>query len=581
MIPKEAQEGSVAQVAKMAKITKEEIKLLNKYVTDPTGNVFCIKGMEGLVGAAYARYSRARGGFRETLLKEFIKEGVIDAQHAEELIQRVLIAFGDDSVGELEGAHLSFENMSILATKEMEECRIGGSPIEQSTRYVFYDQKDDQGNYKYYRDPKIMASQHADSYVATMDFLFDTYCELIEPMKKFYKNLKPMDQAEYDIKGDCNKQKYSDLKDEKCKKAFRMTYTMDIRTRDCDTLRYILPISTTTNVGWFGNGRFYQGLLSNLYSSPYTEAQDLGKAGHKELNKVIPAYVRRAKKDDYRVTVEKNMYKLAEDITKDIEAMPGETVGLVADDANYIAHKLGEGYITLDKVEKALQGNHDNMTLAMMLYPYTNLPLKQLKNYVVKNLSEDIRKKIIITYIGQRRSRRDRPYRALEGSYAYTFDLVTDWGVYKDLMRHRMTSQLRQRFSPLLGFEMPPDIIEAGFEDMFSQCHEKVLELYNKLYADFPDEASYATLHGNKNRWILAFNEREAYHLLELRTTPQGHTAYRKIAQEMHKAIKKKSSWRADNMNFVDYGDYKWARGDSEARQRVKENELDKKYKKK
>ena len=142
--------------------TPDEKKLLQDYVTSADEDVFAIKGMEGMVGAAYARYSRARGVFREVLLKEFIKEGVIDPKHADELIERILIAYGDDSVGELEGAHVSFENISMLATKEIEERRIGGSPIEQSTRYVFYDQKIDpsagsgQAHWRYLRGGELL-----------------------------------------------------------------------------------------------------------------------------------------------------------------------------------------------------------------------------------------------------------------------------------------------------------------------------------------------------------------------------------------------------------------------------------------
>src|SRR3989338_7369209 len=123
--------------------TDDEKKLLEPYVTSTEDNVFAIRNLSGIVGAAYARYSRAKGGFRETLLKEFIKEGIIDPKHADELIERILIAYGDDSVGELEGAHVSFERITVIAAKEIEDRRIGGSPMEQSPRYVVYDQKDE------------------------------------------------------------------------------------------------------------------------------------------------------------------------------------------------------------------------------------------------------------------------------------------------------------------------------------------------------------------------------------------------------------------------------------------------------
>src|SRR3989344_4090966 len=144
--------------------SEEEKKLLDSYVTSTDANVFAVRGMQGMVGAAYARYSRAQGGFREILLKEFIKEGNIDPKHADQLIERILIAYGDDSVGELEGSHVSFEEISMLASKEIEDRRIGGSPIEQSTRYVFYDQQDEQGRWLYYRSPRIMESKVATEY---------------------------------------------------------------------------------------------------------------------------------------------------------------------------------------------------------------------------------------------------------------------------------------------------------------------------------------------------------------------------------------------------------------------------------
>src|SRR5258708_1588081 len=136
--------------------TSEEKEILKKYVTSTEDNVFAIKNMEGMVGAAYARYSRAKGGFREVLLKEFIQGGNIDPKHADELIARILVAYGDDSVGELEGAHVSFERISMIAAKEIEDHRIGGSPIEQSTRYVLYDQKDENGNWLYYHGSEII-----------------------------------------------------------------------------------------------------------------------------------------------------------------------------------------------------------------------------------------------------------------------------------------------------------------------------------------------------------------------------------------------------------------------------------------
>jgi thymidylate synthase ThyX len=565
----------------MSLFTAEEKEILKKYVTDTDGDVFCVTNLMGMVGSVYARYSRAKGGFREVLLKEFVKEGLVDVQRASDLIERVLIAYGDDSVGELEGAHLSVENISVLATKEIEDRRIGGSPIEQSTRYVFYDQKDEAGHFRYYRDPLIMASPLGGEYEQTLDFVFQTYCDLIDPMKSYYQGLKPIEEAEYDVLGTGTKQKLSDLTEEKDKKAFTITYNSDIRTKACDSLRSLLPLATLTNVGLFGNGRFFQGVLSHLMTAALPEAQSLAVKAKAQLDQVIPHYVKRAHKSEYRIAVRQKMQTLAENILTTVEPLTEEPVVLmgrgeldIIEDINTLV--FGQTLVTPQQLADLLQRERDYLTYGLMLYEYSRHPLRQLIK-IIRKLPAESQEKIRQAYIGDRATRRDRPYRALESGYMYTFDLITDFGTYKDLERHRMTSQLRQRFSPRLGFIVPDDVARAGYADKLMACHEKVAALYEKLLADFPDQASYVTLHGHKVRWVIAFNEREAYHLLELRTTPQGHPQYRKVCQLLHKEIAKASTWRSEGMKFVDHGDYFWSRGDAEAKQRVKEKLLDEK----
>jgi len=555
----------------MPTFTPEERELLEKYVTSATDDVFAVKGLDGLVGAIYARYSRAPGGFRETLLKEFIKEGNIDADKAQELIERVLIAFGDDSVGELEGAHVSFEGISMIATKEIEDRRIGGSPIEQSTRYVFYDRRDGDGNWLYVRPEEIMASPHAKAYVETMDSIFSTYAGLVEPMQEYYRKLKPLNAAEYDINGDGLKEKFSDLSDDADIKAFRRTYKNDIRTKACDTLRYLLPLATKTNVGLFGNGRFFQGMISHCLTSDIPEVRRIGEKAHGALDRVIARYVKRARRDEYATDNRRRMSALAGTMLADLG---GDTSGYVT-----LVDRGEEAVATLIKSgtepRSAFREESDVMTVACMLYPHADAPLDRIREKV-RAMSPKERCAVIGAYVGERRTRRDRPGRAFETDCSCLFDLLTDWGTYKDLERHRMTTQIRQKFTPLLGFAMPPDLEKAGFAGQARKCHELAVELYGRLLPDFPAEASYVSLHGSKVRWLMGFNDREAFHLLELRSTPQGHASYRKVAQEMHKAIAARSSWRAEAMRFVDHGDYAWARADSEARQRVMERELEK-----
>lgn len=560
----------------MPNFTPEEKALLAPFVTSTDADIFAVTNLSGIVGAVYARYSRAPGGFRETLLKEFIKEGNIDAAKAQDLIERVLIAYGDDSVGELEGAHVSFENISILSTKEIEDRRIGASPIEQSTRYVFYDQKDADGNYRYYRPADVMASKHGAAYVEAMDFIFSTYCELVEPMKAYYSGLKPMEAAEYDINGDGVKETLAQCVDDKERKAFRMTYNADIRTKACDSLRALLPISTKTNVGLFGNGRFFQNLLSHLYTQKLPEIKDIADRTRDSLDTVIPRYVKRARANEYLQAADAKTQALAVKLFSSIAPSAAKEVDLLGRGQDHIANQLNAGSVTPESIRAALQHEEDSLTLAAMLYPHLSHPIRQVRE-VVRKLPEETRREIIAAYIGERKTRRDRPGRALEASYPYTFDCTTDFGTYKDLERHRMSTQLRQKFTPMHGFNMPTDIETAGFADKALACVEKAKALYNTLLSDFPEAAAYATLHGSFVRWVMGINDRSLMHLIELRSTPQGHPTYRKVAQLMHKAVTARSAWRGEAMKFADHNDYFWSRGDSEAKQRVKEMALENK----
>lgn len=538
----------------MARFTPEELEVLKQYVTDPESNIFAVKGLSGIVGPAFARYSRAQGSFLETFLKEFVKDGVLDGVKAAEVIERILIAYGDDSVGELEGAHLSMEQISNLATKEVEDRRIGGSPIEQSTRYVVYDQKDEQGRWRYLRPKEVTQSPLAKEFEIVMDELFSVYASLVEPMQEYYRKIKPSQEAEYDVLGKGTKQKRKDLTEEKDLKAFDRTYKFDIRTKTCDTIRILLPACTLTNVGLFGNGRFYQNLLSHLYTQDLSEMQDIASKGHEALNHVIPTFVKRAKRNEFLTTTRSTMQKLADRILAGKMPMEESSVRLFA------------------------RHEHDLyfMTIAHMLYPYAQHPFEQLYD-IVKSLSEKEQQEVIDTYVGDRKTRRDRPDRALEAGYPLTFDLIGDFGIYRDLQRHRMLTQQRQLLTPALGFSNNDDLHTAGFQMQVDAIREKVENLYEKVKKECGrNVAQYVVLFGHRMRWSMGMNLREAEHLLELRTTPQGHPTYRRVCQEMASQILEAYPWAKKMLQFVDYGQYQWARADSEAKQRVKERELEK-----
>ncbi len=541
---------------KPSSFSAEERELLAKFVSDPTRDVFAVfpSALPGMIGSAYARYSRAKGGFLKTLLKEFIEEGKVDAKHADELIQRILIQYGDDSVQELESAWLSLENVSNIATKVIEDRRLGAY-IEQSSRYVFYDEKNAAGQYRYLREPAIMQSAHAQAFENTTDFVFGTYCRLIEPMQEYFRKRKPLDKAEYQIRDDRGKMQYADCSTDQERKDFERTWKFDLRAKTCDTLRILLPVATQTNVGMHANGRTFEHMLRNLYSSDLAELQQIGKQAHEALNTVIRRYVQRAQRSDYLVTARQAMEKLTRKLVGSIPVLKSPAVDVIT------------------------EGFTDDGQLAAMLYPFAPHPYRQLREFVSR-LSPDQRRLIRSTYIGERKTRRDRPGRALEFGYPWLVDLKIDLGIYRDLHRHRMMTQQRQDFTVELGFsEIPDEIQEAGYTTDVQSCVDKVTELYHAIKNDLGTAiAQYVVLFGFNTRCMFGFNDREAQHLLELRTQPQGHRSYRLVCQEIARKMHEAAPTRVESLlQFVDYNDYDWPRADSEAHQRMKEAKLDRK----
>ena len=547
-------------------------ELLEKYVTNTDDQVFGIHNLQGMVGAVMARYSRAEGGLRQTLLREFVKENQLNPRKAGKLIDRVLIAYGDDSVGELEGAHLSFENISMLATKAIEHRRIGGSPIEQSTRYVRYDFRDEISGYHYHRpeslqDPEVMAT-----FQRLMDRIFDGYREMWQPLTDYLAKRKPLETAEYELSAG---RTWREMTTDKQRAAFQRTYRTDIKTKVCDILRAFLPLATRANVGLFGNGRYFQHLISKMLTSPLSEVNFLGEKAFEELSKLIPHYVKRAQKMTYLAANRQTMEGIVDRYFGDLEPdHGGDGIHLIEPDHQFIAARLA-GVGSSEAVRSALIDEENLSFTASLVYGYARGSFTAIRGRL-KKLPRQVTVEVLDAYYGERQVRRDRPERGIEFGYPHNFDLVTEWAVYKDLMRHRMGTIMIQPMAPDLGFDMPGELESAGLADIGRRCIALAEELYAFLGAKgFRHEREYAMLQGHRVRWFLGMNDRALMHLVELRTTPQGHTNYRAAAQKMHRLLAERFPDRAARMNHVNHEESYWARGDAEARQRRKEEALD------
>lgn len=525
--------------------SEHERTLLAPFVTDLDASIFGLRNLPEVVkGALFSRYSRSDKSLRRILLDEFIQapesgfdtivgaardngtEQIVAVKQAEAFYERVLIGYGDDSVAELGGAHLACEGISNIAAKVLEDARIGLSPLEKSTRYIPFNRKVDQ-RYRYLREPQIIASGHAPLYETALDRLFETYSSSIEPVLAFIRSQTPRDQA-----------------------TSERAYASATRAKAFDLLRGLLPMATLTNVGLFGNGRAFEYLLTRLYATPLAELHSIADAMQTALDALIPSFVKRAKTErgrayqHYLRTMREQAASSAAEYSKHLPEL----------------NPQDSSHVTL------IDYDHDAevRVVAAILYPHTEHSLEQIR-VLAAQLSADERQAIIRAYTGERTSRFHRPGRAFEEA-RYCFDLVADLGAYRDLQRHRMLTQERQSYSVRHGYYIPPEIEAAGLLEQYTQALEQVAEVVEIIAANYPEEAQYAVPLAFRVRWRITLNLREVYHLTELRSAPQGHPAYRRVAQAIFAQVQAVHPTLAEGMRFVDMGDYQLERLDAERR---------------
>ena len=500
-----------------------EADILRRYFTNLDQPVFALVNLPEVVkGALFARYSRSSKSLRRLFLDEFVGdldiEGdvTIDAtvglERAEELYTRVFFEYGDDSVAQLGGVHLACEQASNLLTKVLEWGRLM-SYLEQSTRYIAYDGRLG-GRYRYFRPPAVLKSELGTRYVTEMDRMFAQYSALIPTMTDFYRDQIPKSPSDSDF-----------------------IYRQAIKAKALDSIRGMLPAASISNLGIYGTGQAYEALLLRMRAHPLPEARSYADMMLEELRKVIPSFLRRVDLEDRGVVTSNyfennhnNVADIAAQIFSSAEAEPAPVVRLLDFDPD------GEAKV-----------------VAAALYPHTSLPEDQILRRV-HAMGVDERLSVLKAYEGERTNRRHRPGRALERPF-YRFDVLSDYGAFRDLQRHRMMTIDWQRLCPEHGFDTPEAIEAAGEVDQFTDAMERSAELHDTLSDPFPHEASYGVALAYKLRYIIDMNARQAMHMLELRTSPQGHPAYRLVCQEMHRLVSEEAGHHAlaEMMRFVDH----------------------------
>lgn len=486
---------------------------LRDAVTNLEGDVysFAANFSPTIVAAAMARLSRFGGDLRELLLKEFAEQ----AGQEEALLRRILTQFGDDSVQQLGVVPVVIENASNLVAKQVEWGRLAAY-LEQSTRYIYYDVKR-RGQYRYCT-PDNLPEKLKTTYRKAMDTVFDAYSQLVHQMTEYYQGIDTTPEAERDT-----------------------PWRIAIRGKACDAARGLLPLATTSTIGVVASGQAIDNMIMHLMSQDLPEAQTLGRQILEEVRKTHAIFFERTDMPKrgqatiaYRQRTRQRLAQLAARLTlaQPASETSATTVELLS-------------YTPQDELE----------LLAHMLFPYVSVDFAALRT-LIAGWDNAQRQAVFALYMGERDNRRHKPGRALEVAH-YTFELVSEYAVFKDLQRHRLVDALEwQSVSPTLGYAVPQSVVDAGYAESYKQAVQVANDLYDALHkAGFALEAQYATLHAHRLRWKITMNAREAFHFIELRTQPAGYSGYRQLCKQMHDEIARVHPLLAEAMIFVNRTD--------------------------
>jgi thymidylate synthase ThyX len=514
------------------RFSDEETDVLRRYFTSIDGPVFALVNLPEVVkGALFARYSRSAKSLRRLFLDEFVGDldisgdltvdATVGLRRAEELYDRIFLEYGDDSVAQLGGVHLACEQASNLLTKVLERSRLMAY-LEQSTRYVAYDSRLTSGHYRYFRDPAILESSLGARYVGEMDRMFDTYAALVPVVQAWLTRRYPKASSDPDL-----------------------AYRQSIRAKAFDALRGLLPAGSLSNVGIYGTGQSYELLLLHMRAHPLPEARHYAELVLEELRKAIPSFLKRVDRQDRGG--QWSAYLAANRAAMD------DLAGRLFPTGE--AGEAGAGDPPTPVTLVDFDPDGENKMIAAMLYPHTDLAESELAERVAR-MSADDRRQVVRAYVGDRVNRRHRPGRALERT-SYRFDVVSDYGAFRDLQRHRMLTIEWQPLDTRLGYDVPDAAVEAGVAPAFEESMVRSATLHDALAPPFPQQAPYAAALAFRVRYVMQMNVREAMHVLELRSGSQGHPAYRAVVRDMHRLIAEQAGHHAvaEMMRFVDHDD--------------------------
>jgi thymidylate synthase ThyX len=496
--------------------TVEERALLAPHFTNLDRPVFALVNLpETVKGALFARYSRYSGSVRRLYLEEFAEDvpdggrpfDEDEGERAAKLYERVFLGYGDDSIAQVGGAHVACEWVSNVLTKVLQRGRLAAY-LEQSTRYIPYDQPMPGGEYRFYRDPEL-----GPEFAAALDEIFTIYSRSLTAVERWAAERWP--------RGD---------------KEPEGAWRRSIRAKALDLLRGLLPAATLSHVGIYATGQAYEQLIMRLLASPLPEARQYGEMILAELKRVMPSFLSRVERPERGGEWIAYLEQRRERTEAWVSRLGLDRRG------------GGDGSPSVELIH--VDGSEEDLLASSLFESATASETEILARIDVLDRAE--RAELLAALVGERANRRHRPGRGFE-ALRYRFEIVSDYGAFRDLQRHRILTCQWQRLGPDLGAGAPDEVREAGIGDEFERALEISRTEFERLAAaGLPEQAPYALSLAYRIRYTLDLNAREAMHLIELRSGREGHPTYRAVAQAMHERIAAVHPGVAAAMSHVD-----------------------------
>ncbi len=402
----------------------------------------------------------------------------VSEEKAADFHERWVLGYGHGSVAEHAVLHLAVENISRLACDGLEDNRLA-SYTEKSSRYQVMEAG-------YFHVPTELVGHEdlCDEYITTCQRLFDAYQRLIAGCMEYLRGVHPQRVRESDA-----------------------AYQLRLRRFATDGCRSVLPAATLTNVGVTANARTLEHAISKLMSSELREEQELGEAVRQQGRNITPTLIKYADVVEYLQERPRRQRELAEGVEYGSGSQPAAEVRLVHWDAQ-AGEKLA----------------------AAFLYGSTGMDYSAAWGKSVGMPAEE-RQRIIdgfLTGIGPH----DAPPRELE-VVDYTFEILLDYGAYREFRRHRMQTYLPQLLTVAHGTRVPSVITDAALEGLFAEATGEAERTYHKICAEVsPVVAQYMVTHAHNRRLLSKLNLRECYHLFKLRTSSLAHESIREPIQK-------------------------------------------------